>query len=127
MNLRAIAGSVIAAINPPMVATLYASTGFTTNADGTRTPTYAAPITVTVDRQSLSSNDIQQISGLNLQGDVCSIYIPGQWQGLSRAEGTGADLISLPDGTNWLVQIVLENWDTGANAWTKVAAVRQVP
>lgn len=73
--------------------------------------------------QSLTFRDIQQIDGLNLQGNRNGIYFYGRIDGLVRPDNKGGDLITFPDGTTWLVAMVLEDWPD----WCKVAATRQNP
>ena len=56
-----------------------------------------------------------------MQGDI---------EGLLRTSGRGGDLITMPDGTVWLVVMVLEAWGqntgkTGGN-WCKCAVTVQV-
>ena len=71
--------------------------------------------------QALTFRDLQQIDGLNLQGDRRGIYFYGEIDGLVRPDNKGGDLITFPDGTIWLVAIVLEQWPD----WCKVAATLQ--
>lgn len=73
--------------------------------------------------QSLTFRDLQQIDGLNLQGNRNGIYFYGQIDGIVRPDNKGGDLITFPDGSIWLVAIVLEDWPD----WCKVAATRQNP
>ena len=127
MNLNAIVGNIVSAINPPVTATLQKSTGYTTNSSGKRVPTYAAPVTISVQRQALQSNELKQLDGLNIQGDVCAMYISGEWQGVNRVDGAGGDVVTLPDGSIWLVAIVLEDWLANSPpAWVKCAMTRQI-
>ncbi len=64
------------------------------------------------------------MQGLNLNGEKRSIYVSGDWKGVARASQQGGDIITMPDGTVWLVVQVLENWFSTAG-WAKVAAVLQ--
>jgi hypothetical protein len=73
--------------------------------------------------QSLTFRDLQQIDGLNLQGNRNGIYFYGQIDGIVRPDNKGGDLITFPDGSIWLVAMVLEDWPD----WCKVAATRQNP
>ena len=125
MNLHAIAGPIIAMVNPWVTAMISVSTGYTTNQDGTRTPAYATPIPVAVQKQPMTYTDLIQTDGLNLQGEKCALYVEGNFDGVVRQDGTGGDLITLPSGSTWLVVQVLENWSE-QDGWTKVAAVRQM-
>ena len=123
MNLHQRASGVIARINPMQTVTVRRSTGFTQNADFTRTPTYANA-TMLGQVQALTSAELAQVDGLNLQGEKLALYVNGNLAGVSRPSNTGGDLVTLPDGSVWLVLIQLENW-ARMTGWTKVAIVRQ--
>ena len=120
MNLHAIANPVITAVNPNYPVTVSISTGWTSNPDGTRVPTYNV-VQAMGQVQALSFRDIQQIAGLNLQGTRKAIYLYGEVDGLQRSTNQGGDLITLPDGSIWLVAMVLEQWPD----WCKVAVTLQ--
>lgn len=124
MNLHNIVSGAVGQVNPPINATLQASTGYTTTADGTRIPTYAEPTNINVQMQALQYNDIQQISSLNIQGLRQAMYINGDWLGLIRADNKGGDIITLPDGSVWIVAMVLERWSVTAG-WCKVCVTLQ--
>lgn len=126
MNLHKLVRNQISAVNPDVPAVLFASRGSIQNADGTRTPQYAPPVTVRVQMQSLQYNDIAQTSGLEIEGERRALYISGNWEGIVRADNRGGDLVQLADGSNWLVAMVLENWGF-ERGWVKVAATRQNP
>lgn len=111
-------------MNPRIPVCVRVSTGNVTNADGTVTPTYADPVTVLAQVQPLTFRDIQQLDGLTLQGTRKAIYLNGQIDGLVRVSNQGGDLINFPDGTVWLVAIVLEGFSLTAG-WTKCAIVLQ--
>jgi len=123
MNLHNIASGVISSVNPQVPAIVQVSTGpGTTQASGKRVPTYAAPQTVPAQVQALTYKDIQQIEGLNLQGTRRAIYFYGHVEGLVRVSNRGGDLVTLPDGSTWLVAMVLETWPD----WSKVVATMQL-
>ena len=132
-NLHAIAQQVIPAVNPQVPATVQFSTGNAINADGSLTPTYAAPVSVAAQVQALTFRDIQQIAGLNLQGTRRAVYLFGDVEGLVRTTAQGGDLITFPGqvggfppNTVWLVALALETWGSGlAGGWCKVAATLQ--
>ena len=126
MNLHKLVRPLVSTVNPSVVATLLASAGSTTADDGTRTPAYADPVQIRVQIQALQYNDIAQTSGLATEGERRAMYISGNWEGLIRADNRGGDIISLPDGSQWLVAMVLENWGD-SRGWVKVAATRQNP
>jgi len=124
MNLHSIVAPVIAAVNPPLLCTLQASTGYSTAGDGARVPSYAAPVNIEIQCQALTYNDLTQVNGLNIQGKKLAMYIFGDWEGVVRSESKGGDLITLPDGTVWLCVMVLEDWAL-SSGWTKIAAALQ--
>lgn len=106
-----------------LTATLKKSSGYTTSDDGSRVPSYTTT-TVDVQVQALQYNDLQMVSGLNIQGERRAMYVYGAWNGAIRADNKGGDLITLSDGTIWLVVMVLEPWSSSAG-WTKVCVVLQ--
>jgi hypothetical protein len=124
MNLHNIAGNYVAAVNPWLTAQYQQSTGYTTGADGTRTPSYAPAVAVQVQKQPMQYRDLVQIDGLNLNGEKAAFYVNGNWQGVARPTGRGGDLITLPNGSVWLVVMLLENWSE-MDSWSKVACVLQ--
>lgn len=126
MNLHSIVAPIISIINPPVSGTISPSQGYTTNADGTRSPSYGAPVPVVIQKQPLQYNDIVMTDGLNLQGERCKMYLKGNWNGIIRADQRGGDLITLADGTLWLVAVQAENW-SDASGWTAIIATRQNP
>ena len=111
----------LSAVVPRVNLTVQVSTGYTTNADGSRVPTYAAPQVVSGSVQALQFNDITQLDALNIQGERRKIYIKGQVDGLVRVENKGGDLITDPLGNVWLVALVLEAWPD----WCSVAVTLQ--
>lgn len=124
MNLSEIAEGIIATVNPTSIATIRRSTGaYSTSADGTRTPFYQTIPNVAVQFQALSSDELRQMDGLNIQGNKLAAYLSGQWRGVVRATGEGGDLIVDASGNTWLVATVLENWTD----WTKLGLVLQSP
>ena len=124
MNLHAIAGNYVSAVNPWMTATIQMSNGYTTAADGSRTPAYKPAQSVQAQIQAMTYNDLVQTSGLNIQGEKRAMYLNGNWAGVVRQDKKGGDLITLTDGSVWLVTLVLENWQFN-DGWVKVAVVRQ--
>ncbi len=120
MNLHQIVSNAIGTVNPFISADLLRSTGYTTNPDGSRTPTYATIANVPVQVQALSTDDLKQIEGLNIQGAKNAVYLNGNWFGVVRVGKQGGDLFKFGDQT-WLAVTVLENWAD----WTKLAVVLQ--
>lgn len=123
MNLNMIAAGVVGAINPPTSLEIYLSDGSQTLDDGTRAPKYLEPVTRSGQVQPLSSKDIEHLDALNIQGVQHTVFINGRVDGLIRAENKGGDIIIFPDGSQWLVNLVLEYW----NDWVKVAVTQQRP
>lgn len=125
MNLNALAGPVVAAVNPLTPASVQFSLGAVTNSDGTQTPKYQVPPTpVSAQVQPLSTGDIRQTEHLNLQGVKVAIYLNGELDGLVRVNKKGGDLVTIASGPHrgvYLVAMVLEQW----NDWVKVAATLQ--
>lgn len=119
MNLHGIVQSAIGAINPFINATLRQSDGYTTQSDGTQTPTYIdTPISIQV--QALTGGDLQKLSGLNIQGVNNKVYFSGQGDGLVRLNRKGGDLLIFNRRT-WMVVTVLEDWPD----WVSLAVVLQ--
>jgi len=123
MNLNAFVSGPISAVNPMVPIKVRVSTGSVANADTTRTPTYAPPVIVRGQVQPLSSKDIRQLEGLNIQGYQHAVYLNGQIEGLVRSTNQGGDLLTMPNGDVWLVGVVLEAWVSAG--WCKVAVVLQ--
>ncbi len=121
MNLHSIVSGAISAVLPPTNLTIQVSTGYTTNADGSRSPSYAPAQIKSGFMQALQYNDIVQLDALNIQGERRKIYINGQVDGLVRVENKGGDLITDPNGNVWLVVLVTEYWPD----WCSVAVTLQ--
>lgn len=125
MNLHAVVAGGISTVNPWIMATIQRSLGTKQEGSYHRIPLYAPPKPVLVQQQSLLYNDLVQLDGINVEGERRAFYITGNWEGAQRADGKGGDLITLPDGSIWLVVVVLENWQF-ADGWVKVGCTRQV-
>jgi len=130
MNLHGIAAGYVSSVNPMVPCVVRISTGSSPNADYSDTPSYAAPVTIMGQVQSLTYRDLVQLEGLNLQGTRRAIYLLGDVEGLVRKDNKGGDLITMPNGNVWLVAQVLEEWlhDAGnpnEPGWVKVAATLQ--
>jgi hypothetical protein len=126
MNLFAITAPLVSAVNPRERVTVYASTGSTTDADGGRTPSYGAGVSVLAQIQELTHTDLMMLDGLNIQAETVVMYLPGKWSAASRADQKGGDRIIRADGTNWLLTVLDESWQ-GASGWCRIIATRQVP
>lgn len=124
MNLHAIVSGAIGAVNPFITVTIQPSTGYTTSADGTRVPSYGTTVTTSAQKQPLQYNDIQQLDSLNIQGSRCKLYVNGSLNGIVRATGEGGSVVTLPDGSIWLVAVVTEDWGT-PTGWTAALCTLQ--
>lgn len=125
MNLHNIISSAISAVNPFITGSFLVSNGYTTTSSGKRVPSYNTPINVQIQMQALSFDELKQVDGLNIQGEKRAMYVNGDFAGVQRPDNQGGDLITLPDGSKWLIVLVLENWNTTAG-WTKFAVTRQM-
>jgi hypothetical protein len=122
VNLSSIANSVITSVTPNLFGAVRVSTGYTTEADGTRTPTMQTFPNISMQVQALSGADLKQMDNLDLQAVVRAVYLNGTIEGLDRPAGKGGDII-LFNNQVWLVTQVLEPWDAGG--WCKVAVTLQ--
>lgn len=125
MNLHGIVTPAIGTVNPFVAATLRRSTTGTVLADGTQVPAYA-DTAISVQVQALTFSDLQQLSGLNIQGARRAVYLDGAALGVVRNLEVGGDLFifpqgTLPEGNTWLVAHMLEMWPD----WCKAAITVQ--
>jgi hypothetical protein len=127
VKLRSIVNGAIQGINRDSVVTWVQNSGYTTAADGTRTPNQTStPVTANV--QALSGSDLRHVDGLGMQGVMRSVYLYGDVEGIVRANGQGGDMLQFPmtsGGTvqNWLVTQVMESWPH----WCRVIVTLQNP
>lgn len=127
MNLAQVANGVITAVNPNFPATLFSSTGFSTDTNHRQVPSYAKA-QVQAQVQPLTSGDLRQLDSMNIQGAQKAIYMNGAALAVIRIKQRGGDLVvfpagTLPEGNTWLILASLEQWE-GAT-WCKVACVLQ--
>ena len=123
MNLHGIVAGAIGTVNPFVPCTMQVSTGYTTNPDGSRVPTYGI-VTGSVQVQALAYKDLAQLDGINLNGEARAIYFYGEFNAVLRARKKGGDIVTLSDGPNvgnWLIVQMLEVWPD----WSKAAVVLQ--
>jgi hypothetical protein len=125
VNLNAIVGPVCASINDWVTAYMQQSQGYTTNPDGSRAPAYGPMTPMQVQMQSLTYRDLVQVDGLNLNGERRALYVNGDYQAVVRSSQEGGDLLTLPDGSVWLVAMQLENWHMN-DGWVKIVITRQL-
>ena len=108
MNLHGLASSAIAIVNPMISVTLKRSTGYTTAADGERTPTYATS-TISIQLQGASDSVLTQMNEMNIGGLLQTVFTNGSLQSIDRKDGMGGDLLII-DSDTWLVVHVLGQW-----------------
>lgn len=124
MNLNNIAGPIVAAVNDWITAQMQQSQGYTTGADGKRAPAYGPATPMLVQLQALQYNDLIQVSGLNITGIRHAMYINGAWDAVVRSAKEGGDLVTLEDGSVWLIVFLFENWNR-TGGWSKVCVTLQ--
>jgi hypothetical protein len=115
INVRGIANAAIQPVNPNGPGVLRSSTGYTTDAAGKRTPSYAANAAVVLQVQAAKTSQLEHVENLNLQNTYRNVRMEGNTQGAVRVTGKGGDLLQFPEtpgGTIrvWLVVAVLETW-----------------
>jgi hypothetical protein len=125
-DVRMIANQVSQVTNPNISVTWLKSTGYTTSASGSRTPTTTSQQVISAQVQGLSSEDLKHTDGLNIQGVMRSVHIFGNVQGVVRIDQQGGDILQfpeLPGGAirNWKVIQVMETWPT----WSRVLVALQ--
>ncbi len=101
INLHAVAGPVVGAVNPNTTLRLYRNTGTGTTApDGTRSPLYQA-LQGLAQVQPVGQKEIQHLAALNLSGNFKSVYLYGAWFGTVRLGQHGGDMVVI-GGAVWL-------------------------
>ncbi len=126
MDLHGIVSGYIGTVNPLILASLRMSNGYTTLPSGKQVPAYLPAINQLIQVQALSSKDLAQLDGLNIQGANRAIYTEGFWSGVIRPDSKGGDIFTFPEvpggpTRTWLVVQALETWPD----WSKLAVVLQ--
>jgi hypothetical protein len=100
--------------------------GTYTVSEGQTVPSIAmsSSLTLLAQVQALSTRDLRQIEGLNLQGTLKAVYLNGALNGGVRVQLKGGDIVQFPDGSVWLVTLVPEPWALTAG-WTKMICTLQ--
>ena len=122
IDLFSTARNAASVINAPVFVTIKRSTGYATNADGSRTPSYTTVTGIKADVQPMTNQELHQVDGLNMGGEKSAIYLSGELLGVLRAGQVGGDIIEFQTGEKYLVVLVLEQWQ----GWAKAAVVRQL-
>jgi hypothetical protein len=120
VNLNTLAAAVTGMVSPLTPIVITPEVGYTTAPDGTLTPNPSAQVQTSGQVQALSQSDLKQIEGLNLQGEMASVYLPGEWSGVIRVTQQGGTTLAFNNQT-WLVVSVPEQWPN----WTRVIACLQ--
>lgn len=81
-------------------------------------------LTIPADVQPMSSDDLRQVEALNISGVHKVMYVNGPAASLVRVNSKGGDLVTLPDGSVWLVTMIPEGWNVSAG-WTKALITLQ--
>lgn len=126
MNLRKIANSVTQKVNPNIDVVWRRSTGYTTDANYRRIPSYDEK-TVRGQVQALSSTDLKHVDALNITGIMRSVHLYGDVEAINRQNQQGGDLLYFPQTPGgvlceWLVSTVMETWPD----WCRVIATLQI-
>lgn len=121
MNLHGIAGPIIAAVNPMILATIKYSDGYEPGPGLTQVPKYRVVPDVQAQVQPLSAGDLKHLEAQNIQGVQRSVYLYGDIQGVVRPAEKGGDLLIF-GGQVWLVTVVFETWPD----WCKVGVTLQM-
>jgi len=128
MNLHATVRGPITTVVPDIAATWQQSAGYAANAAGARTPTYAAPVAVTVQVQPLSKQELTHTDFLNIEGVYRSVYLYQNAQGVDRPNVQGGDLLAFPQvpGATPQVWLVVNNSENFQGVgWTRVIVCLQ--
>jgi hypothetical protein len=112
MSLLDMALSAANAVNPSVMVTLYAYSGFTQNPGGPRTPTYNQS-TIPAQVQELTTNQLKHMYDLNIGGLLHNIWSNTTLHSVDRTAGLGGDCIGMADGTFWLVVHIKEQFTDG--------------
>lgn len=131
MNLHGIVSQAVGSVNPIIHVSIRQSTGFTTNPDFSRTPIYNTITGIPAQIQALQYTDLRQIEGLAITGLRRKLYLfGGDWNSIVRGLQKGGDLVTFPDGSEWLVVFVFEVWGQGLvgnKGWCSVCVTLQNP
>jgi len=114
MNLRALANPFTQLTNPNIPIPWIQSIGYTTDANGKRTPT-TNTIGGVGQVQAMSASDLRHVDMLNITGVLRSVYWFGSLQSVVRVDQQGGDILQFPEVPggpirNWLVTTVIETW-----------------
>ncbi len=125
IDVRGIANGLIVSVNPNINAILVVSTGYAIDEAGEQIPDYTEH-EITVQLQSLSTQDLEHLGAINQQGQFIYAYARGQISALRRAKDKGSDKMRFAaygedEVSEWNVTQVIESYPT----WVKVLLWRQ--
>jgi hypothetical protein len=109
MDLRSISNAVTDCVNPNILVTVQASTGYTIGPGLKQIPAYANPVDGFAQVQALTAADLRHLDGLNIQGATKSIILRGKLNAIVRVNSQGGDVVTIGTQT-WLTVAVLEQW-----------------
>lgn len=124
MNLHAIVGPIVSAINPTQTVQIAMGSSYTQNADFSRTPVYSI-VSAPAQIQALIGSDLRAVEALNVEGTLRALYLYGNVTGLIRASQKNGSLVKFADGSVWMVFVEFEPWNVTAG-WSKVGVVQQL-
>ncbi|MGJ0578492.1 hypothetical protein ACR71G_10420 [Xenorhabdus bovienii] len=125
INVRGIANGLITNVNPNINAVLVVNNGYTIDEAGEQIPDYSEH-DISVQLQSLSTQDLEHLGVINQQGQFIYAYAKGQISALRRAKDKGSDKMKFAaygeeEVSEWNVTQVIESYPT----WVKVLLWRQ--
>ncbi|KLU14520.1 MULTISPECIES: hypothetical protein [Xenorhabdus] len=126
MDVRGIANSLITTVNPNISAVLLANDGYTVTDSGKQIPKYTEH-EISVQLQSLSTQDLEHLGVINQQGQHIYAYARGQISAIRRTKQKGSDRMRFAaygeedEVSEWNVTKVIESYPT----WVKVLLWRQ--
>jgi hypothetical protein len=123
LNLHAIVGPIVSAINPTQIIQIAMGSGYATAADGTLTASYESA-SFPAQIQALTGRELRHVDALNIQGTMRALYLYGNVTGIIRFSQTNGSLVKFPDGSVWMCFVEFEPWSVTAG-WCKIGVLSQ--
>ncbi|MEG0278057.1 MAG: hypothetical protein RR510_15295 [Morganella sp. (in: enterobacteria)] len=125
IKVRSLANTAIQCVNKNLPAVLMANDGYEIDESGKQIAKYTES-DISVQLQSLSTQDLEHLGVTNQQGQFIYGYARGQISALRRAKKQGADKLRFnaygeDEESEWLVTQVIESYPS----WVKVLLWRQ--
>ncbi|WP_446471157.1 hypothetical protein [Xenorhabdus stockiae] len=125
IDVRGIANNLITTVNPNIRAVLLENKGYKTTDSGKQDLEYIEH-DITVQLQSLSTQDLEHLGVINQQGQYIYAYARGQISAIRRTKQKGSDRMKFAaygeeEVSEWNVTKVIESYST----WVKVLLWRQ--